>query len=674
MAAQTQPQQQSLNMQDFLTIFFKHKWKILITFALVAAATCVIALQTTPKQFVAKGVVMVKFGREFVPVSEVGNVQPPTMNPESIINTEVQILTGRDLMEKVVDAVGPEELYPELGEKPLPPDWRREIAILNFRTNLLVNPVKGSNLIEVYFRSKDPRVTAQVVNTLVDKLQERHLQVFSDPKSSFLEAQTKEYQEKLSKSEADIENFKQKNQVFSLDEQRSLLLHERDESEATLKTEQVRSRELQEKISFLKDRKNVYTDGVLEQLRSNLNGLEQKEQELASKYNDDNLTLVNHRKEMQVVREQIAKHEEEVRAAEMTKIQAELEPLLVKVAGLQQRYDEAARKLRQIDGLSRQFEDLKREAATNESNYQTYLKKTEEARISEDLDRRKMTNVSVLERASVPITPIESKRQKTFGIGAFLAVALSLGLAYAAEYLPRGMTTPQSAVRRLSLPLMVTVPRHRRNGHAPDMEDEMITLYQTITSALPDTEHRSVLFVGSRSNEGTSTISRKLASTVSLRLEKNVLLIDLDRSRPDLHIYPNLKQEKTVDEIAKGDGEIGQALCQVEESSLYVMPLFEEVVVTPRTLEFARDERFWEPLRERFDLIIVDSPPVTMFPDGLRMVSKADGVVLVVEAEKTRWPAALSVKERIKQSGGKVLGIAFNKRQYYIPGWLYRRI
>ena len=296
MAAQTQPQQQSPNMQDFLTIFFKHKWKILITFVLVAGATCVTALQTTPKQFVAKGVVMVRFGREFVQVSEVGDQGPSSLNPESIINTEVQILTGRDLLEKVVDAVGAEELYPELGEKPLPPDWRREIAILNFRGNLGVNPVKGSNLIEVYFRNKNPQITAKAVNTLVDKLQERHLQVFSDPKSSFLEAQTKDYQEKLSKSEADIETFKQRNQVFVLDEQRSLLLKERDETEAMLKTEQVRSRELQEKISFLKDRKNVYTDGVLEQLRSNLNGLEQKEQELASKYNDDNLTLVNHRK------------------------------------------------------------------------------------------------------------------------------------------------------------------------------------------------------------------------------------------------------------------------------------------------------------------------------------------------------------------------------------------
>ena len=133
---------------------------------------------------------MVKFGREFVPVSEVGDAKPPSMNPESIINTEIQILTGRDLTEKVVDAVGAEELYPELGKIrcPLSGGGRSPFSISG--QNLIVNPVKGSNLIEVYFRSKNPRVTAQVVNTLVDKLQEKHLQVFSDPKSSFLEAQT----------------------------------------------------------------------------------------------------------------------------------------------------------------------------------------------------------------------------------------------------------------------------------------------------------------------------------------------------------------------------------------------------------------------------------------------------------------------------------------------------
>jgi Mrp family chromosome partitioning ATPase len=90
-------------------------------------------------------------------------------------------------------------------------------------------------------------------------------------------------------------------------------------------------------------------------------------------------------------------------------------------------------------------------------------------------------------------------------------------------------------------------------------------------------------------------------------------------------------------------------------------------------LEFARGAGFWEPLRERFDLIIVDSPPATMFHDGPGIVSMVDGVVLVVEAEKTRWPVALSVKEKIEQSGGRILGVVFNKRKYYIPKWLYRR-
>ncbi len=275
-----QQQQQSVNVRDYLTIFFRHKWKILISFVLVAGVTCVIALQTE-RQFVARAVVMVKFGREFVQVSEVGDVKPPNVNTESIINTEMQLLTGRDLMEKVVDAIGVEVLYPEMGKSPMPPAARREIAIFNFRQNLLVNPVKGSNLIEVYFRNDNPRVAAQAVNDLIEMLKERHLQVFSDPKSSFLDAQLQEYQEKLKKSESDMGSFKQRNQVFSLDEQRSNLLKERDEVEMSLKDEQIQVKELQEKIDFLKDRKNVFTDAVVTQLRSTLNDLEQKELELA---------------------------------------------------------------------------------------------------------------------------------------------------------------------------------------------------------------------------------------------------------------------------------------------------------------------------------------------------------------------------------------------------------
>jgi protein-tyrosine kinase len=208
----------------------------------------------------------------------------------------------------------------------------------------------------------------------------------------------------------------------------------------------------------------------------------------------------------------------------------------------------------------------------------------------------------------------------------------------------------------------------------PNLEDEMITLYQGITSSLPHMEHRSVLIIGSRSNEGTTTIARQLARTVSLRVGRNVLLIDIDRSRPDLHVYTNLRPERNVAESDK-TGDPMEELCRMEESNLYVMPLIQKPLGNaPRTIESTRERGFWEPLKDRFDLIIVDSPPATMFPDGLGIVSQVDGVILVVRAEQTRWPVALSVKEKIVSHGGNLLGMVFNDRRYYIPKWLYERL
>ena len=61
-----------------------------------------------------------------------------------------------------------------------------------------------------------------------------------------------------------------------------------------------------------------------------------------------------------------------------------------------------------------------------------------------------------------------------------------------------------------------------------------------------------------------------------------------------------------------------------------------------------------------------------LFPDGPALVSQVDGVILVVEAEKTRWQVALSAKEKIIKSGGTILGTVFNKRKYYIPEYIYK--
>jgi Mrp family chromosome partitioning ATPase len=299
-----------------------------------------------------------------------------------------------------------------------------------------------------------------------------------------------------------------------------------------------------------------------------------------------------------------------------------------------------------------------------------------------------MVAISVAEKAipsSVPKQGRFGKKQLIF-MGFFGGIAAGIILAFLLEQMAPGMTTPGNAERRLNLPVIAAIRRLILSPQLPidenpkvdeaaaemDMEQEMIALYQTITAVLPDSNRCSVLFVGSRSNEGTSTVARQLARVASLRMGKSVLLIDLDRSRPDLHVYSNLKPEgDSLNSLETGD-QIEQSLRRVEESSLYVMPLFWKTITAPKTIDYAKRGSFWESLRERFDLIIVDSAPATMFPDGPAIVSRVDGVIFVVEAEKTRWQVAQSVKEKIINSGGNIIGVVFNKRRFYIPEFIYR--
>jgi protein-tyrosine kinase len=129
-----------------------------------------------------------------------------------------------------------------------------------------------------------------------------------------------------------------------------------------------------------------------------------------------------------------------------------------------------------------------------------------------------------------------------------------------------------------------------------------------------------------------------------------------------------------LDEVVNGTLPIGQAICQVEDTPLFVSPLFQHSVLTPQRLGSQSTDVLWDQLRERFEYVLIDSPPISASSDGLAIVRKVDGVIFVVEAEKTRWPVALAAKEKIVSHGGNILGMVFNKRRFYIPEFVYRKM
>ena len=114
-----------------------------------------------------------------------------------------------------------------------------------------------------------------------------------------------------------------------------------------------------------------------------------------------------------------------------------------------------------LDARGRELEELKREAAQQEQNYQTYARKLEESLIMDDMDRRKMVAISVVEKATPSSLPKKGKfsKREMIADGFFGGIAAGIALAFLLEFLSPGMTTPMSAERRLGIPVMVAITK-----------------------------------------------------------------------------------------------------------------------------------------------------------------------------------------------------------------------
>jgi capsular exopolysaccharide synthesis family protein len=207
-----------------------------------------------------------------------------------------------------------------------------------------------------------------------------------------------------------------------------------------------------------------------------------------------------------------------------------------------------------------------------------------------------------------------------------------------------------------------------------EMSQEMLSLYKVIEATLPDTNNRVLQFIGSSPDEGTSTIVREFARIAAERIGHSVLLMDADRYQGTLSRFYSVASQCSWIDVLQESGEMSRAIHRVSDSELFVSPACNSKVATPELFNSPRFEGFWENLKMQFDLVLIDSPPLTVSPDALALASKVDGIVLVVEAEKTKWRTARHVKERIERVGGNILGIVFNKRRYYIPQSIYRHL
>lgn len=203
------------------------------------------------------------------------------------------------------------------------------------------------------------------------------------------------------------------------------------------------------------------------------------------------------------------------------------------------------------------------------------------------------------------------------------------------------------------------------------IETEMVGLYQTIDAAIGKKESRTVQFIGTAVGDGCSTIARDFARTAANRLRESVLLMDLNQPSIGSEVVSDVTFHHDFEEVLSDQLPLDKTACRIERPSLFVTSLSSKPDAPLMLMNMADHPDLWVRLRTQFSLIIIDAPPASVLPIGFSLLKKVDGVVLVVRAEKTRWPASVSLKEKIVSHGGKIIGAVYNDRRYYIPKWLY---
>jgi len=202
--------------------------------------------------------------------------------------------------------------------------------------------------------------------------------------------------------------------------------------------------------------------------------------------------------------------------------------------------------------------------------------------------------------------------------------------------------------------------------------------YQTLKANLftlhADKAIRTIIICSTDHGEGATTTATNFAATLAGDPQSKVLIVDANLRTPGLHDVCQIDYTPGfTDYLGNGKNPVLPFLWK-GWTNLYVLPCGSYHSGPVSLFEAKRFSEFLQEMREQFDYVILDGPPLPRFSEIRVICSKVDGVVLVVKAGKTKREVALRAKKELEDAGGKILGVVINRRKFYIPEWLYKRL
>lgn len=323
----------------------------------------------------------------------------------------------------------------------------------------------------------------------------------------------------------------------------------------------------------------------------------------------------------------------------------------------------------QIQDISRkefQLRELQREVDGNRALYDTFMTRLKETAATADLET---ANARVVDPATVPTEPVKPKKTLIVAIAALLALFAGVGLTLLLDALNNTFKSTEEIENRLNIPVLGILPQMKVQERSElarmfttDKEKSFSESIRTIRTGVVlsgmDHPHKVMVITSSIPGEGKSTVSVNLA--FALGQMERVLLIDADLRRPTLaKSFEFPVGTPGLANLIAGTARLEECIQQVDGIDMICAG-----TVPPNPLELLSSPRFAkavEVLKNKYDRIIIDSPPTQAVSDAIVLSTFADSLLYVVKSASTHIPLVEKGVGQLLQNNAPVKGIVLNQ-------------
>ncbi|WP_375547541.1 polysaccharide biosynthesis tyrosine autokinase [Oceanicaulis alexandrii] len=699
-----------IDLRELLAVFQRRFWTLISAGFLTFVAVVIFTLQATPLYTATSSVVLNVRQSQVVDIEAVLSGMPPD---SAMVDTEVEVLRSRSLASTVVERLDLVNV-PEFNEALQEPSGLGALAqgLKSFLSALLPSQTNASltaqdreqrtreavvsslmearnirrsgltYVIEISATSKTPRLARDIANAYAEAYLTSQLEAkfeATERANSWLNDRVESLREEVQTREEAVARFRDEaglidaegatvaeQQVADLNSQ--LAIQRAELSEARARLDAVRS-QLERGVAS-DTIAEVLASEVIRELRRQQAEVARRQADLSGRYGPRHPEILTVQRELADINSQID--------AEINRIVASLENEVnvsaQRVRSLQGSLLEARSELSDNNSAIVQLRALEREADASRALFESFLNRFRQTNETGGLTE---ADARVVAEASTPQNPSSPNVILNLALGVVLAGIVGVGLVFVLEMLDTGVHTDTDIEKNFGLAHIASVPRlkvglaDRFGGKVIDPAQYVLDKplsgfsesFRTIRSAIRisgiDTQNTIVAITSALPGDGKTTTSLCLGR-ISAMAGSRTLVIDCDLRRRLLTEALTPDVESGLLEVLSSAAELDSVIVKDAQTDLDILPVA-QTTFTPRDVfGSSAFEALLEQLRQRYDLIILDTAPVLAVADTRAIVSKVDGVLLAVRWKKSATGIVRKALHEVQASKANVLGIVLN--------------